>query len=528
MDVGTHEQLVLLLLLAAVAGLLALVPTLRLPYPILLVLGGLALGFVPGLPHPQLPPDLVLVGVLPPLLYSATFFASLRDLRAKAGTISLLSVGLVLVTVVAVAAVAHATVSGLGWAPAFVLGAVVAPTDPLAATEIARRLGVPRRIVTIVEGESLINDATALAVYRVAVVAVVSGAFSFWHAGAVFAGGVVGGIAVGLAVAWLIAQVRIRLDYIPAEVAFSLLTGYFAYIPAAALHVSGVLAAVTAGVYMGWRSPELSTPEMRLQALPVWGTLTFLANSLLFVLVGLQLRPIWSALGGQSASTLIGEAAIVAATVIAVRLAWVFPFVYGPHALLRRRRGEAPRWELAALIGWMGMRGAVSLAAALALPLRTDAGAAFPGRSLIVFLAFAVILVTHVVQGMTLPPLIRLLRLEDDGIEAREEAKARLKAADAALARIDELADEEWVREDTADRMRGMYRFRRYRFAARFDSEDDGAIESRSADYQRLRREQLEAERRAIVDLRRAGVINDDVMHNVERDLDLEDSRLDV
>src|SRR5438874_1308396 len=368
MDVGTHEQLVLLLLLAAVAGLLALVPTLRLPYPILLVLGGLALGFVPGLPHPQLPPDLVLVGVLPPLLYSATFFTSLRDLRAKVGPISILSVGLVLVTVVAVAAVAHAAVSGLGWAPAFVLGAVVAPTDPLAATEIGRRLGVPRRVVTIIEGESLINDATALAVYRVAVVAVVSGAFSFWHAGAVFAGGVVGGIAVGLAVAWLIAQVRIRLDYIPAEVAFSLLTGYFAYIPAAALHVSGVLAAVTAGVYMGWRSPELSTPEMRLQALPVWGTLTFLANSLLFVLVGLQLRPIWSALGGQSASTLIGEAAIVAATVIVVRLAWVFPLMYGPPVLFRRDREQPPPWQLPALFGWMGMRGAVSLAAALALP----------------------------------------------------------------------------------------------------------------------------------------------------------------
>src|SRR5436309_3973665 len=189
MDVGTHEQLVLLALLAAVAGLLALVPALRLPYPILLVLGGLALGFVPGLPHPQLPPDLVLVGVLPPLLYSATFFASFRDLRANVGTISLLSVGLVLVTVAAVAAVAHAAVSGLGWGPAFVLGAVVAPTDPLAATEIARRLGVPRRVVTIIEGESLVNDATALAGYRVAVVAAVSGAFSFWHAGAVFAGG---------------------------------------------------------------------------------------------------------------------------------------------------------------------------------------------------------------------------------------------------------------------------------------------------------------------------------------------------
>jgi len=522
MDVGTHEQLLLLLLLAAVAGLLALVPKLRVPYPILLVLGGLALGFVPGLPHPQLPPELVLVGVLPPLLYSATFFTSLRDLRAKVGPISILSVGLVFVTVVAVAAVAHAVVAGLGWAPAFVLGAVVAPTDPLAATEIARRLGAPRRVVTVIEGESLINDASALAVYRVAVMAVLSGSFSLLHAGLAFFGGVVGGIAVGLVVGWIVAQVRIRLDYIPGEIAISLLTGYFAYIPASALHVSGVLAAVTAGVYAGWRSPELSTPAMRLQVLPVWETLTFLANSLLFVLVGLQLRPIWSALGTGSAASLIGDAALVATTVIVVRLATTFSLTF-----LRRER-ESGAWKLPALIGWAGMRGAVSLAAALALPLRTDAGAAFPGRSLIVFLAFAVILVTLVVQGMTLPPLIRVLRLEDDGIEAREEAKARLKAADAALARIDELSDEAWVREDTAERMRGMYRFRRNRFAARFDSEDDGSIESRSADYQRLRRELLEAERRAIVELRRAGIINDEVMHKVERDLDLEDSRLDV
>ena len=528
MDVGTHEQLVLLALLAAVAGLLALVPFLRLPYPILLVLGGLALGFVPGLPHPELPPELVLVGVLPPLLYSATFFTSLRDLRVKVGVISYLAVGAVLATVFAVAVVAHAVIPGLGWAPAFVLGAVVAPTDPLAATEIARRLGVPRRIVTTIEGESLINDASALAVYRVAVVAVASGTFSLAHAGVVFVASVLGGVAVGLAVAWVVAQVRIRLDYIPAEIAISLLTGYFAYIPASALHVSGVLAAVTAGVYMGWRSPELSTPAMRLQAMPVWETLIFLTNSLLFVLVGLQLRPIWHALRGEAAGSLIGYAAVVAATVIAVRLVSAFSLIVGSRFVLGRHRDAPDLWKFPTLVGWMGMRGAVSLAAALALPLETDSGAPFPARSLIVFLTFAVILVTLIAQGLTLPSLIRALRFEDDGLEAREEAKARIRAADAALERIDELVGEAWVREDTAERMRGLYRFRRNRFAARFDTDDDGSIEARSADYQRLRRELLEAERRAVVELRRSRVISDDVMHKVERDLDLEDGRLDV
>jgi len=528
MDVGTHEQLVLLALLAAVAGLLALVPALRLPYPILLVLGGLALGFVPGLPHPQLPPELVLVGVLPPLLYSSTFFTSLRDLRVKVGAISFLAIVAVLATVVAVAAVAHAVVPGLGWAPAFVLGAIVAPTDPLAATEIARRLGVPRRIVTTIEGESLINDASALAVYRVAVVAVVSGTFSLAHAGVVFVGGVAGGVAVGLVVGWVVAQVRIRLDYIPAEIAISLLTGYFAYIPASALHVSGVLAAVTAGVYMGWRSPELSTPAMRLQAMPVWETLIFLTNSLLFVVVGLQLRGIWNALEGGSRGRLVGETATVAATVIAVRLVSTFSLTFGSRHLFGRHRDEPGMWKHSLLVGWMGMRGAVSLAAALALPLETDAGAPFPGRPLIVFITFAVILVTLIAQGLSLPALIRTLRLEDDGAEAREEAKARIRAADAALERIDELVGEPWVRDDTAERMRGLYRFRRNRFAARFDSEDDGSIEARSANYQRLRRELLEAERRAVVELRRSRVISDDVMHKVERDLDLEDGRLDV
>jgi Na+/H+ antiporter len=291
MAFSTHGELVLLGLLAAVAALMALAPTLRIPYPILLVAAGLALGFIPGLPDLTLPPDLVLVGVLPPLLYSSGFFTSLRDARANAKPITLLATGLVAATMAAVAVVAHEAV-GLAWAPAFVLGAVVAPTDPIAATSIARRLGVPRRVVTIVEGESLVNDATALVLYRTAVVAAVAGTFSFSDAALRLVGSVAGGIAVGLAVGWVVALVRIRLDNIPAETAISLLTGYLAFIPAQALHVSGVLAAVTVGVYLGWRAPELSTPAMRMQGAAVWETLVFLVNALLFALVGLQLRPI--------------------------------------------------------------------------------------------------------------------------------------------------------------------------------------------------------------------------------------------
>jgi monovalent cation/hydrogen antiporter len=510
MEFSGREELILLALLAAVTALTVLAPTLRVPYPILLVLGGLALGFIPGVPTITLPPEIVLVGILPPLLYSAAFFTGLRDLRANVRPIGLLAVGLVVTTMLAVATIAHYATS-LSWPAAFVLGAIVAPTDPIAATAIAGRLGVPRRIVTIVEGESLVNDATALVLYATAVTAVVTGSFSLWHAGLDFAVSVVGGLAVGLGVGWVVALIRIRLDNIPSETLISLLCGYLAYIPAQALGVSGVLAAVTIGVYLGWRSPELSTPAMRMQAFAVWETLVFLVNALLFTFIGMQLGPILDALSGRPTASLIVDALVVTATVMLVRIFWVL--ATGPRP---------------AVVGWMGMRGAVSLAAALALPLQTDAGAPFPGRELIIFLAFAVILVTLVAQGLTLPAVIRRFRLEEDELEAKEETKARIYAAEAAIQRLEELLDEDWVRPETAERLRGLYNFRRSRFQARFDGDDDGEIERQSTDYQRLRRELLEAERAAVVALRREGRISDDVMHRVERDLDLEDSRLEI
>ena len=510
MEFSSRDELVLLALLAAVTALTVLAPTLRVPYPILLVLGGLALGFIPGVPTITLPPEVVLVGLLPPLLYSAAFFTGLRELRANVRPIGLLAVGLVVATMLAVATIAHYA-TGLSWPAAFVLGAIVGPTDPIAATAIASRLGVPRRLVTIVEGESLVNDATALVLYATAVTAALTGSFSLWHAGLDFAVSVVGGLAVGLGVGWIVALIRIRLDNIPAEILISLLCGYLAYIPAQALGVSGILAAVTIGVYLGWRSPELSTPAMRMQGFAVWETLVFLVNALLFTWIGMQLGPNLDALAGRSTASLIVDALVVTATVMLVRIVWVF--ATGPRP---------------AVVGWMGMRGAVSLAAALALPLQTDAGAPFPGRELIIFLAFVVVLGTLVVQGLTLPAVIRRSPLEVDELEAKEDTKARIYAAEAALRRLDELLDEEWVRPETAERLRGLYDFRRSRFQARFDGDDDGAIERQSTDYQRLRRELLEAERAAVVGLRREGRISDDVMRRVERDLDLEDSRLEI
>jgi CPA1 family monovalent cation:H+ antiporter len=526
---SAHNAILLWLLVVAGAGLLTLAPILRIPYPILLVLGGLALGFIPGLPRPVLNPEIVLVGILPPLLYSSAFFTSLRDLRRNARPLALFTVGLVLATTVAVAAVCHTFISGLSWPVSFVVGAIVAPTDAVAATAIASRLRVPRRLVALLEGESLINDATALVAYRFAVVAVLTGTFSLGHAIWRFAFDVAGGIVVGVAVGYVIRQVRRRIDHSPTEIAIALLSGYLAYLPAAALGVSAVLAAVTVGVYVGWYTPELTTVETRLQGDAVWAILVFLLNALLFALVGLQLEPIVKGLSGTTGS-LILDAVVVSVAVIVTRFLWVFPAAYVPRFLSRRvrERDPYPPWQNIAFLGWAGLRGAVSLAAALALPLRLPGGAPFPDRDLITFLAFAVILTTLVLQGGTLPGVIRVLGLEDDGLSVKEETKARIYAADAALARLDELAGEDWVRDQTLVRMRGALEFRRNRFAARFDGDDDGSIEQQSQDYQRLQRELLVAQREAVVDLRRQGRINDDVMNRIQRDFDLEDARLDI
>jgi Na+/H+ antiporter len=527
---GTHDQLVLLGLLFAITALLIGAPLLRIPYPIFLVLGGLALSLVPGIPSIVLPPDVVLVAVLPPLLYSAAFFTSLRDLRANARSISLLSIGLVIATTCAVAALAHAAIDDFSWSAAFVLGAVVSPTDPLAATQIAERLGVPRRPIAIIEGEALVNDGTALVLYKVAVGAVLAGTYSFADTVLRFLWAVAGGVGIGLAIGFVIAEVRRRIDNPPLEVTIALMTGYFVFIPASAAGASGVLAVVTAGVYMGWRTPELTSVQSRLQGNGVWEILTFVINALLFALIGLQLPRIMDALAGTPRGTLIVDGLLVTAVVVATRIAWIPVAAYLPRWLFPRirERDPYPPFAWAFIVSWSGLRGAVSLAAALAIPLTTHSGSPFAQRDLIVFLTFCVILATLVVQGLTLPAVIRLFGVETDDTAEREEAKARIHAARAALARLDELIAEDSVRADTAERLRGAYQFRQDRFAARLDGADDGEIEARSTSYQRARRELLEAERTAIVALRREGVINDDVMHRLTRDLDLEDARLDV
>jgi monovalent cation/hydrogen antiporter len=515
----THDQLILLALLGVLALFLIAAPLLRVPYPIFLVLGGLALGFVPGMPSITLPPDVVLVAVLPPLLYLSAFRTSLRDLRSNGRAILILAIGLVVATTVTVALVAHKAVDHMSWSAAFALGAVVAPTDPIAATAIMRRLGVPRRLVSIIESESLVNDGTALVLFRVAVVAALTGEFSVWDISWRFAWAVVGGVAIGMVVGFVVAEVRRRVDNPPVEVTISLMTGYFAFIPAAAAGASGVLAVVTAGVYLGWRTPELTSVSTRLQGEALWNIVAFVLNALVFALVGLQLSGILDKLTGHSGWQLAWYGVLVTGTVILTRIVWLPIFAWRSH-----RKPFTHTF----LISWAGMRGAVSLAAALAIPLTTHAGAPFPHRDLIIFLTFCVILGTLVLQGLSLPALIRMLRIEPDTSEEVEDAQARIQAAEAALARLDELSGEDWVRDDTAERLRGLYNFRRNRFSSRFDDEADGAIEEQSQAYQRLRRELLDAERAAITQLGRAGSVSGDVVNRVRRDLDLEDARLDV
>jgi monovalent cation/hydrogen antiporter len=534
---------IILGLLVAVAALATLATRLKVPYPILLVLGGSVLGFVPKLPQVELDPELVFLLFLPPLLYVSALFTSWRDFRANVRPITLLAVGLVLLTTCVVAAVTHATI-GLPWSAAFVLGAIVSPTDAIAATAVAQRLGVPRRIITILEGESLVNDATGIVAYRIAVAAVVTGAFSIWEAGFQFVVGAAGGVAVGLAVGWFVIWARRHLSEDPSiQNTLSLLTPFVSYLLAeelpsylwhyfgfpGELHFSGVLAVVTTGLYWGRRGQTVISSGTRLQGYAVWELVTFLLNGLIFVLIGLQLRNVVEQLGEYSAGDLILYAVLVSLTVILVRMAWVFPATYVPRWVSRRlrERDPSPPWQAVMVIAWTGMRGVISLAAALALPLQTASGAEFVWRDLIIFLTFCVILATLVVQGLSLPVLIRALGLEDDNIGDKEETHGRIRVAEAALERLDELVDEDWVREDTAERIRGLYNYRRNRFSTRFEGDPDG-VEERSSAYQQLMAELLGAQRQRLVRMRDEGKIGDEVMHRIERELDLEESRLEL
>ncbi|MFL5907465.1 MAG: Na+/H+ antiporter [Solirubrobacterales bacterium] len=524
-------QILLAALFVSAAGLNAIANWLKVPYPIPLVLGGLLVGVLPGIPNVELNPDLVLLVFLPPLLYASAFFADLRSLRTDARVISLSAIGLTLATAAVVGVAAHEVID-LPWAMSFALGAIVSPTDPAAATAIMRRVGAPRRMVNILEGESMVNDATALVTYKVAVAAAIGGSVSAGHTVLTFFGDAGGGIAIGLAVGWAIAEIRKRITDVNTELTISLFSAYGAFIPADQLGVSGVLAVVTAGLVLGWRAPEIASPESRMQGFALWSILTFLINATLFILIGLQLPAIVDGLSGEPAGQVIGYAALVCGVVIAMRFAWSFVMTAVIRTLDRRpsQRARRASWRYRVINGWAGMRGAVSLAAALALPLHTNAGDPLPGRDLIQFITFSLILVTVVGQGLTLPWLIRKLGVHEEPTEEEhEELRARLTIARAALDRVDELEGEEWTRDGTIERMRRLYEYRQRRFKIRAGKiEDEDGLEEGSLAYQRMMHEVIAAQRQALIELRNSREISAEVMRRVERELDLEEQRLEV
>lgn len=513
-------------LLVAIVVLATLASRLRLPYAVLFVIGGLALGFVPALPAIELNPELILVLFLPPLIYSSAWFTSWRAFRVSLRPILQLALGLVLVTTLVIGVVAH-FVAGLSWPVAFVLGAVISPTDAVAASATARQFGLPRRIVTVIEGESMVNDATGLVVYRFAVAVVVMGSFSLWQAGLQFLLVSVGGLVIGLAIAWPVAWLHRHMDDAPIEITITLLTPYAAYLLADALQVSGVLAVLAAGLYLSRQSSRFFSSNTRLQANAVWNVLVFLLNGLVFLLIGLQLHSIVVSVEGHSLFTVLWQALLIALAVIAVRIAWVFPAALLPRMFSARLRARDPYpgWRQIAIVAWVGMRGGLSLAAALALPLTLTNGAPFPQRNLVIFFTFGVILMTLVGQGLSLGPIIRLLGIQRDGSLEQEHALAHLVAARAAVSRLDELAGEEQIPQDALVRLRSHYAQKLETLKEAMDGVVNVGFDGHEPGQNQLRREVLAAERAAVIALRDRGRIDDETLRVVERELDLEEQR---
>jgi Na+/H+ antiporter len=512
------------LLLAAVVVFAAVARRLGVAYPIVVLLGGLVLGFIPGAPSPRLEPDVVFFVFLPPLLYSAAFLTTGAELRAHAGALGVLAIGLVLATACAVAGVAH-WIAGLPWTVAFVLGAILGPTDPVSATAVVRRLGAPRRIETILEGEALINDGTGLTAYTVAVGVVGSGAFSLLGSGGKFVLVAAGGAAVGVVVGWLATIARRRADEANLEIAIGLLTAYTAYVLADRLETSGVLAAVAAGLVVQRRAEASSAPAARLQSQAFWELVTFLLNALLFLLVGLQFSAVINGIEGRDAGTLILAAVVVGAAILGLRLAWMLTMT--PFAARAAADGDPPdrgtlrREQLA--IGCSGMRGALSLAAALAIPLRAGGGP-FPERSLVIFLTYTTILITLVPPALALPALLRRLGLAQSEARRREATEARRRLAHAALERLEALARDEELPEGLANRLRGIQQARLERLESALGEEED-RDDGKTATEQRARAALLSAQRRQLAELRRDG-LPADTAREIRRDLDLEESRL--
>lgn len=520
---------IFLILLVAVSVVAYLAQRVRMAAPIAFVLAGMALAVVPGFPQFAIPPEMILFLFLPPLLTEAAYFTSLRDFKANLGSIVRLAIALVAVTAVAVAFVVDALLPGAGLALGFVLGAIISPPDAVAAVSMTRHVTIPKRVMTVLEGESLINDATGLVMYKFAVATVVVGTFSLADASLNFLWMVIAGLGIGGLLGGIYMQLFPRIGDMSVSILSTFLVPYASYLLAESVHGSGVLAVVATGLTVGWYAPQRFTPAFRIPAQAVWKMVTFVLNGLVFLLIGLHFPALLSRLTNYSLEQLLTLSLAVSGTAILVRVAWVYMMAYGlrflfPHV---RKRDPYPSWQNVFIVAWTGMRGVVSLATALALPLTIADDSVFPHRDLLIFLAFSVILVTLVLQGLSLPWLVRKLSLTYDGKLLYERWQAKKDAAETAMKRLSELRSDASIQSSALERIISHYQ-------DRLDSLGDGpntpltSNEPPTADNHpliqtenRIWKEVLEAERRAVVCQRQTFEISDDVMHEMLEDIDL-------
>ncbi len=524
------EPTILVIMLAAICLCALVANRLRLAPPIVFLLGGVALALFPHMPSVHIEPEYMLIVFLPPILMEAAFFTSIRDFRSELRAILLLAIGLVAFTALAVAAVVVAILPGATWALGFILGAIVSPPDAAAATGAIKGITLPKRIVSILEGESLVNDASGIVLYKLAIGAVLVGSFSLMDATMLMAWKTIGGIAIGLAIAFIFVRLFRYLRDPSVEILTTFLPPYAAFIVAESIDMSGVLAVVSAGLYVGWHAPRIFSARMRISAEAVWKMVVFFLNALAFLLIGLQLPELierLDILGNPSILTLAGVVCLVS---VAVRFFWVFTMAYGLRYVLNQtgRIHEAyPSWQNVFVVAWTGMRGVVTLALALAIPLTLADGSAFPHRDLIIFLSVSVIIFTLVLQGLTLPWLTRVLTLSFDPKRLQEEWHARVYAARSAIARLDELKNDDTVHLPALARIREHY-------TERLQSLGDGPNSPLHPDHapglmshpllqaeNRLWAEVLDMERKTLIELRRNYTIADDVLHDMLREMDL-------
>ncbi|HTH54975.1 MAG TPA: Na+/H+ antiporter [Cyclobacteriaceae bacterium] len=515
---------IIILLLAIITALAEVADRVKIPYPILLVLVGIGVSLVPGLPAITLDSETIFLIFLPPVLYSAAWTTSWPDFKRSSRAISLLAIGCVLFTTTLVAVVAHYFIPGFGWPEAFVLGAIISPPDAVAASAATQGLGIPRRVTTILEGESLVNDATGLIAYKYGIAAAASGTFILWLASVNFFYVAIGGIVVGLVLGQLFKWIHMITPDNPVnDTTLTFIAPYTAYLLAEQIHVSGVLSVVACGLFLSWNSSKIINHQSRLSAWSVWETVIFILNGLIFILIGLQLPVILHHIKDHSLLTLLLYGAVISGATIVLRLIWVFPGAYMPRWFSKRIRQREPRPDIKSvtIVAWSGMRGVVSLAAALALPLTVN-GRAFPHRDLIIFLTFSVIFATLVIQGISLPPLVRWLGIKPSDEEMREERDARMRIVTKVIEHIEEnysigLSDE------VLNQIKTKYEIR----VQRIKKETAGRIsDEQVSDFLRVQKEIIRVERSMLNELHREGKISEEAVRKIEYELDLEETRL--